>query len=62
MFTRLDKIWFGICGVFVAACMIWVTYIYFEYRVDGMARVDYRDIPTWTWKPVTNKINGDQNG
>jgi len=58
MFYTLDKFWFGVCGMIVAACFIWVTYIYFEYRVDGMIRADYRDIPTWSWKPVFNKING----
>jgi len=62
MFTTLDKIWFSICGMIMAISLIWVTHIYFEYRVDGMARADYRDIPTWTWKPVFNKLNGGDNG
>jgi hypothetical protein len=62
MFTTLDKVYFALCGIIMAAAMIWVTHVYFEYRVSGMARADYRDIPTWSWKPVFNKLNGDDHG
>ena len=58
MFTTLDKIWFMICGMIVAISLIWVTHIYFEYRVIMMQKVDYSNIPTWSWKPVINKIGG----
>lgn len=58
MYTTLDKIWFTICGLIVAACLSWLTYVYMEYRVVGIQKVDYTDIPTWTWKPVFNKVGG----
>lgn len=58
MFTTLDKIWFGICGIIVAICLSWLTYVYMEYRVVGMQNVDYSDIPTWSWKPVFTKVGG----
>ncbi len=57
--TTLDKIWFAFLGVVVAGLLIWLTHTYYEYRVIMMQKVDYSDIPTWSWKPVFNKIGGD---
>ena len=59
MFTTLDKIYFALCGMLVAASLIWLTHTYMEYRVIMMKKVDYSDVPTWSWKPVFNKIGGD---
>jgi hypothetical protein len=58
MFTTLDKVWFGFCGLLAASMLIWLTHTYFEYRVVMMQKVDYSNIPTWSWKPVFNKIGG----
>tara|TARA_A200000159_G_C7238951_1_gene303662 strand:- start:413 stop:598 length:186 start_codon:yes stop_codon:yes gene_type:complete len=58
MFTTLDKVWFGFCGLLVASVLIWLTHTYFEYRVVMMQKVDYSNIPTWSWKPIFNKIGG----
>ena len=58
MFTTLDKVWFGFYGLLVASVLIWLTHTYFEYRVVMMQKVDYSNIPTWSWKPIFNKIGG----
>ena len=31
-FTKGQKIYMLICGIIIALCFAWVTYIYFEYR------------------------------
>lgn len=65
-FGTWDKIWMLGCGLIVAACITWVTYVYFEYRVVNMAWKEagyhkmspeqFWDIPTATWKPVFDKF------
>ncbi len=59
--TTLDKICFWCLGVVVAGLLIWLKHTYYEYRVIMMQKVDYSDIPTWSWKPIFNKI-GDDDG
>ena len=33
IFTKRDKIYFLICGIIIALCVVYVNHIYWEYRV-----------------------------
>ena len=68
VFSTTDKIYMFFMGLVIAACITWVTYVYFEYRVVNMAWQDagydkmtpeqFWDIPTANWKPIYEAFKG----
>jgi hypothetical protein len=62
IFNKKEKAYFLFCGILVAMCLTYVTYLYFEYRVvNGTWETTFvsptafwDEVPEWKWKKVFN--------
>jgi hypothetical protein len=60
MFTKLQKMYFLGCGILVALCMTYITFLYFEYRVVNATwettfvspAAFWDEVPDWKWEPI----------
>ena len=59
-FTPLQKVYMLACGLLIAASLIWITHLYYEYRVNNAVwqtttispKEFWADVPKWEWKPI----------
>jgi hypothetical protein len=58
--SPLEKLYFFICGLIIAMGVIYITHLYFEYRVVNATwetvfvspEVFWQQVPDWSWEPV----------
>ena len=59
-FNKKEKAYFLLCGLIIAFCVVWITHLYFEYRVVNATWETtfvsptefWNEVPEWEWKPV----------
>jgi peptidoglycan/LPS O-acetylase OafA/YrhL len=61
LYSTKEKIYFFACGLIIALSIAWVTYLFFETRVERMAWDSefttpsefWSEVPKWEWKKTT---------
>ena len=59
-FNKKEKAYFSLCGLIIALCVVWITHLYFEYRVVNATwettfvspTAFWDEVPEWKWKKV----------
>jgi len=59
-FNKKEKAYFLLCGLIIAFCVVWITHLYFEYRVVNATwettfvspTAFWDEVPEWKWKKV----------
>ena len=59
-FNKKVKAYYLLSGLIIALCVVWITHLYFEYRVVNATWETtfvsptefWNEVPGWEWKPV----------
>lgn len=60
IYTTLERRLFLLLGVIIIACAVWVTHLYYEYRVVNNLWTEtfispsefWSSVPDWEWRSV----------
>jgi peptidoglycan/LPS O-acetylase OafA/YrhL len=66
IFSPLQKLYIFACGLVIALGISYITYLYFEYRVEHalwqttfVSPTEFwAQVPEWKWKPVFEEFKG----
>mgnify|MGYP000185485804 CR=1 FL=1 len=61
-FNKKEKAYFLLCSLIIASCVVWITHLYFEYRVVNATwettfvspTAFWDEVPEWKWREVFN--------